>query len=171
MTQSFADRLRLALDEEQVSVPELSRRSGVGESTIRNWLSAKPSVPSAEYAAEIAHALNISLQWLIAGRGEMRTDELRDWQIQQEYDAGHGLDDESDLVLPTRKDQGRLFKRLRDSTEKVYSAFDTAGWFDPPTAVAEAFKSLTLIYDITQDDLNDAAGMIRSAWDGRDKKK
>ncbi|PKR90908.1 hypothetical protein CXZ10_06055 [Pleomorphomonas diazotrophica] len=102
MAHSFADRLRLALDAEDVTVPELSRRSGVGESTIRNWLSAKPSVPSAEYAAEIAHALSISLQWLIAGRGEMRPED----HCFREDQARYRIDDAgiSGLVVVRRLD-------------------------------------------------------------------
>lgn len=80
MTGSFAVRLTRALKETRTKIPELSRRSGVADSTIRNWLvipaDKKPSMPSAENAADIAQALDISLQWLIAGRGEMRPAEV-----------------------------------------------------------------------------------------------
>ncbi|MER8964452.1 helix-turn-helix domain-containing protein [Mesorhizobium sp. M0808] len=69
---TFAQRLELALDGEKPGT--FAKRSGIGDSTIRKYLQG--TIPLVDKAAELAAALNVSLEWLAAERGPMRPGQL-----------------------------------------------------------------------------------------------
>ncbi|TPJ83883.1 helix-turn-helix transcriptional regulator [Mesorhizobium sp. B2-6-3] len=64
---SFAERLRLALSGE--SPHAFSKRSGIGDSTMRKYLMG--SMPGLDNLLIIADAANVTLDWLAAGKGPM----------------------------------------------------------------------------------------------------
>ncbi len=68
---TVAERLRLIVD--QLPVSELSRRTGLSDPTIRNYLKGV-KVPI-ERAAAIARAAGVRLEWLATGEGPMRPGE------------------------------------------------------------------------------------------------
>lgn len=72
-SSEFADRLRHAISGE--SVHAFSRRAGLPDSTLRNYLAG--SMPGVDKLLVLAEATNVTLDWLAAGRGPMRLDEAR----------------------------------------------------------------------------------------------
>ncbi|MER9851207.1 helix-turn-helix domain-containing protein [Mesorhizobium sp. M0106] len=66
---TFAQRLEIALDGEKPGT--FAKRSGIGDSTIRKYLQG--TIPLVDKAAELASALNVSLDWLAAEKGPMRS--------------------------------------------------------------------------------------------------
>lgn len=70
--KAFAARLRQALGTE--SGRSLARRIGAGEASMNPYLNGT-SWPGADRAWQIACALGVSSDWLIAGKGPMRPDE------------------------------------------------------------------------------------------------
>ncbi|SDH90334.1 S24 family peptidase [Roseospirillum parvum] len=68
----LAERLRLALGDESVNA--LAGRSGVRESSIRQYLAG--SIPGADKAAQLAAALGVSIDWLVTGAGPKTADPL-----------------------------------------------------------------------------------------------
>lgn len=64
---AFASRLKEAFAGESTNA--FAKKCGVGESSLRSYLSG--SFPSIDRAALIAQAADVSLEWLITGKGEM----------------------------------------------------------------------------------------------------
>lgn len=67
---SLADRIRQCANAVG-SGDELSRQTGIPRRTLENYVSGKTE-PSASKLAAIAEAADVSLNWLVAGKGEMR---------------------------------------------------------------------------------------------------
>lgn len=61
---SFADRLKQVMREKNMSQAELSVLTGIGKSSISQYLSGK-NEPKAKTTQKIAEALQISAAWLI----------------------------------------------------------------------------------------------------------
>lgn len=72
-TSSFAQRLRIALSDE--SPHAFSKRSGIGDSTMRKYLEG--SMPGLDNLLAIAKAANVTLDWLAANKGPMRPGEFQ----------------------------------------------------------------------------------------------
>lgn len=64
----FTERLKIALEGE--SLHAFAKRSGIGDSTLRKYLDG--SEPGMDKLSRIAEAADVSLDWLIAGRGDMK---------------------------------------------------------------------------------------------------
>lgn len=64
--KGFGQRLKDAIGDESVNA--FAKRCEIGESSIRNYLNDK--FPGADTALKIADTANVSLEWLIAGRGD-----------------------------------------------------------------------------------------------------
>lgn len=60
-----SERIREAIGEE--SVASFSRRSGIGDSTIRKYLDG--ALPNSINLVAIADAANVNIEWLATGRG------------------------------------------------------------------------------------------------------
>ena len=73
--QTFWDRVKYLLDKRNAKNPWLSRESGIPVNTIRNW-KKKGTLPRVDEAAQIARALDTSVDYLATGRViDMETDE------------------------------------------------------------------------------------------------
>jgi transcriptional regulator with XRE-family HTH domain len=66
----FSERLELAIGSE--SINSFAKKAGLGESLIRNYIK-KGTTPGLDKVIAIAEAAEVSLDWLVLGKGSMRT--------------------------------------------------------------------------------------------------
>ena len=64
----FGRRVRRARHALELSQYGLARIVGVTPLTIRNWEAR--TMPTAEHAADLAHALGTTVEWLLTGEGK-----------------------------------------------------------------------------------------------------
>lgn len=81
---TFADRFKLALGDER-ALP-FSKRANLPNSSVQNYLSGKE--PGRENLVLLADALNVTVEWLAAGRGEMRPGKAADLVDSEEARSG-----------------------------------------------------------------------------------
>jgi transcriptional regulator with XRE-family HTH domain len=67
MNEEFAERLKMAFDF--ATMAEVARRLDVPHATIRNYYQGR--MPAPEVLIKIAGETNVSLNWLLAGTGDM----------------------------------------------------------------------------------------------------
>ncbi len=60
---AFSERLKKAMDEQKVTQSDLASKTGLGKSSISQYLSGK-NTPSALRMSMIANALDVSVDWL-----------------------------------------------------------------------------------------------------------
>jgi transcriptional regulator with XRE-family HTH domain len=65
----FGERLKLAIGDEAINA--FAKKAGVGESLIRNYIK-RGTTPGLDKVIVLAETANVSLDWLILGKGEMR---------------------------------------------------------------------------------------------------
>lgn len=77
MLSSFKENLRSELDYHDITVKELSAMTGIPYRTIENYLSARASMPPADYAVNIAQALETTVEKLVLGenKNQIKKDE------------------------------------------------------------------------------------------------
>jgi transcriptional regulator with XRE-family HTH domain len=63
----FKENLKTELVYTGILVKELSAKTGINKYTIDNYLSTHNCTPSAEAAVKIAHALGVSVEYLVTG--------------------------------------------------------------------------------------------------------
>jgi transcriptional regulator with XRE-family HTH domain len=63
----FKENLKAELKFKYIPVKELADRSGVKKQTIDSYLRENGNSPSAENAVSIAHALGVSVEYLVTG--------------------------------------------------------------------------------------------------------
>jgi len=74
MKTDFKANLRAELDILDLTVKELSARTGIPKGTLDCYLGARASIPPADIAARIASALGVTVEYLINGE-EIRKQE------------------------------------------------------------------------------------------------
>lgn len=74
---TFADRLNAALAYRQTNATALANRTGISQPTIWRFCNGLMLNPKSAHLITLANALNISLDWLQSGRGDMLTQHLR----------------------------------------------------------------------------------------------
>src|SRR5687767_3493982 len=67
MSEDFTDRLKRAFG--YGTMADIARQLGVPHATIRNYFQGR--LPAPEVLIKIANETNVSLNWLLAGKGEM----------------------------------------------------------------------------------------------------
>jgi len=67
MNTDFKTNLRAELDSLDLTVKELSARTGIPKGTLDCYLGARASIPPADIAARIAAALGVTVEYLING--------------------------------------------------------------------------------------------------------
>jgi transcriptional regulator with XRE-family HTH domain len=67
MSETFSDRLSRAFDF--ATMAEIARRIGAPHATVRNYFHGR--LPAPEVLMKIANETNVSLNWLLTGKGEM----------------------------------------------------------------------------------------------------
>jgi transcriptional regulator with XRE-family HTH domain len=74
MGTSFRENLRVELDYLNLTVKELSAKTGIAKKTLDCYLAAKATMPPADTAVRIANALSVSVEYLVTGKkDEKRT--------------------------------------------------------------------------------------------------
>jgi len=64
----FKENLKSELTYLGMQVKELSAKTGVKKHTLDNYLNTHNSLPNVESAVKIAHALGVSVEYLITGK-------------------------------------------------------------------------------------------------------
>jgi transcriptional regulator with XRE-family HTH domain len=73
MGTTFKENLRTELDYLDLTVKELSSRTGIAKGTLDCYLGVRASMPPADIAVKIAGALSVSVEYLVTGEeGETR---------------------------------------------------------------------------------------------------
>ncbi len=72
MNQDFIRRLNEAFD--YASMADVARRLGIPHATVRNYYLGR--LPAADVLVKIANETNVSLNWLLAGRGDKYAGQL-----------------------------------------------------------------------------------------------
>jgi transcriptional regulator with XRE-family HTH domain len=67
MTEKFQDRLKQVFDN--ASMAEIARRLELPHATVRNYFQGR--MPAPDVLIKIANETNVSLNWLLAGKGEI----------------------------------------------------------------------------------------------------
>ena len=64
---AFKENLRLELSYKNILVKELAASTGISKNTLDNYLNVRGYTPSAEVAVKIAHALGVTVEYLVTG--------------------------------------------------------------------------------------------------------
>lgn len=67
MSETFEDRLKQVFDN--ASMAEIARRLDLPHATVRNYFGGR--MPAPEVLIKIANETNVSLNWLLTGKGEL----------------------------------------------------------------------------------------------------
>ena len=68
MGSNFKENLRSELDYQDITIKELSAMTNIPYRSIENYLSARESIPPADYAVQIAQALKTTVEELVLGK-------------------------------------------------------------------------------------------------------
>ena len=68
MIMGFRENLKDELTYQDITVKELSSRTGISKHTIDHYLTKNGSQPQAELAVKIAQALNVTVESLVLGK-------------------------------------------------------------------------------------------------------
>jgi len=67
METKFKKNLRSELDYLDLTVKELSAKTGIAKGTLDDYLGVRASMPPADIACKIAAALGVSVEYLVTG--------------------------------------------------------------------------------------------------------
>jgi len=81
MDADFKTNLRAELDYHGLTVKELSAKTGIPKGTLDCYLGVRASMPPADIAAKIAHALDVTVEYLVTGQEIKKQDKLLDHDI------------------------------------------------------------------------------------------
>ena len=70
MGTNFKENLRSELDYQDITIKELSAMTDIPYRSIENYLSARASIPPADYAVRIARALKTTVEDLVLGKSK-----------------------------------------------------------------------------------------------------
>lgn len=168
---TFSERLQQVIDElDGGNVSAFSRSCGVSNSTISAYLDGT-NIPKIDKVAIIAEKKQISLDWLVLGRGQMRIVDLQDREQQTGYAVNDPLamledhlpNDPGPHALDKRvtEDNTNKFMRMSESSRKVDRALHLLGW-KSPRIIEDLFITLTFIYNIEDAHIAESLSTIRS---------
>lgn len=63
----FAENLKEELEFQNIQIKELSLKTGISKNTLDKYIFGNKSQPSAENAVKIAHALGVTVEFLVTG--------------------------------------------------------------------------------------------------------
>jgi len=81
MKTDFKKNLRSELDYLDLTVKELSIKTGIAKGTLDCYLGVRASIPPADIAVKIASALNVTVEYLITGKEIKTQDKFIDLNI------------------------------------------------------------------------------------------
>jgi transcriptional regulator with XRE-family HTH domain len=77
METDFKKNLRTELDYLDLTVKELSAKTGIAKGTLDCYLGARASMPPADVAAKIANVLGVTVEYLVTGKEEKNKNNLQ----------------------------------------------------------------------------------------------
>jgi len=83
MGKNFRENLRNELNFQDVTVKELSARTGIPIATLDCYLGTRATVPSVDAAYKIAQALQVSVEYLISGENVKTTNHSKNKSSQE----------------------------------------------------------------------------------------
>jgi AcrR family transcriptional regulator len=125
MSQNFADRLKHVFDN--ASMADIARRLDLPHATVRNYFQGR--MPAPDVLIKIANETNVSLNWLLTGKGDVYAggavaqvidlDEIFEKKIEEMIDrklAGRiiEIDDLGEVDAPPEFDAAAAIRRLND---------------------------------------------------------
>lgn len=113
--EKLSERLAEALDARDRRAAWLARAAGITPAYVSRMLNGQNENPSPEVAGKMAEALDVSLNWLLSGSGEMEVPQDRLAEPSRGYTATPA---ETAVMI------GRLEKRLDDLTDLVREIAD-----------------------------------------------
>jgi transcriptional regulator with XRE-family HTH domain len=72
----FKTNLRSELDYLDLTVKELSAKTGIPKRTLDCYLGVRASMPPADIAVKIANALGVTVEYLVTGKEQKKQDKL-----------------------------------------------------------------------------------------------
>ena len=109
---SFKINLRAELDYLDLTVKELSVKTGIAKGTLDCYLGVRASMPPADIAAKIAAALGVTVEYLVNGQEIRKQDKLLSYNVRSVIQILTELSEKDvETVLG-------LSKVLRTQTEK-----------------------------------------------------
>ena len=133
MADSFEDRLKQAFDFGTMAA--IARRLGLPHATVRNYFRGR--MPAPDVLIKIANETNVSLNWLLAGTGEMFLPNT------QKPDLGKLFDQRIEEIINEKlaargaqeiQDLGPVDEQPAFDIEKIVKKYD-----DPHRAMSEWF--------------------------------
>jgi transcriptional regulator with XRE-family HTH domain len=64
---AFKENLKSELSYKNILVKELASLTGISKKTLDNYLNVRENMPSADIAVKIAHALGVTVEYLVTG--------------------------------------------------------------------------------------------------------
>jgi len=81
MKTEFKTNLRDELDYLDLTVKELSAKTGIAKGTLDCYLGARASMPPADIAVKIAKTLGVTVEYLVTGEENQKNEKLLDHNI------------------------------------------------------------------------------------------
>lgn len=78
--QTFGDRLKIVMEEEKYSDNEVSNMLDIHQSTLENWINGT-SVVDRQKLEEFCNFVNVSVDWLLSGEGDMYTRPIEEVRV------------------------------------------------------------------------------------------
>lgn len=126
MTNTFEDRLRESFTDS--GLPEIAKMLGVNYHTLRNWAKERNDIPRATLI-KIADSTNISLNWLLTGRGEKYSNPQQRIGLEEMFEVRMReiARDEVKSVLAARDEIGPLemTERIRPKEIEISEEFNS----------------------------------------------
>ncbi|MEP9372584.1 helix-turn-helix transcriptional regulator [Mesorhizobium sp. KR1-2] len=151
-SKDFPFRLKQALKQQRITIQKLSDSTGIAVSTIKKWTGGY-SEPTLSNLVMTAEALNVRIEWLAEGEGEMRRAATDPQALLQRLTAGlaardpqgprSGKVEDSRLVVANEAEQAFL-DQIRDETRKMV---DRASYQERP-AVEREIAQATEHFDL-----------------------
>ena len=99
VSMGFKENLKSELEYQGMMVKELAYKSGINKQTIDNYLSTHNSVPNAELAVKIAQALGTSVEYLITGKTQDKSQKIENPKVMELTDCFKKLSEEKQNAL------------------------------------------------------------------------
>jgi transcriptional regulator with XRE-family HTH domain len=118
-TSTFGDRLAAAREQAGMTQAQLAKRLGIKASTLRGWENDM-SEPRANRLSMLSGLLNVSLPWMLTGKGDGISSPDDENQIPPDInDILLEIRDLKASMVATADKIGRLEKKLRQKLKEI----------------------------------------------------
>lgn len=117
MEKSFRQILREELDYQGLTVKELSIKADVQKGALDSYLSKQASMPPADTAAKIADALGVTIEYLLNGCDNGRTEAISVFSSPKKRSLLRVFDELSPEDQKLTLDFAKLLKKNREESD------------------------------------------------------